>query len=833
MALFSPVRQAARSLVRTPVFAGISIVSVGVAIGLATSVFAVAHGLFFAPMPYPHPKRLVQIWQTQRPGSHQRSDYLTPQRMLAWVQRPMRYLTDVSGSGLMGDLVLEGNGAPTQVSVEPIVGDWFRTLGTSPALGRVLTPADERAGAPPAAVVSWWFWKQRLGGASDVLDRVLRLSGAAYTIVGVMPPSFEADEIVWVPEESLPAGHEAAAWAGVARLRPGTTQEEARQEIEQRSAAQVHADSARWGGFAATTTPMPRPNGSGDEQTLWILTGVVGAVLLIGLANLTTLFLARAQERSVTLAVRASLGATTWQLGRTLLAEALLVGAAGSVLGVLFAFLGKTAVASIVAMKHPPRLGLASVGTAALLGLLVAAAEGLEPLRQLRSLDVRDLLQRRAAGSTSTRGERRARDLLVGVEVALCVLLLVLVSVFGSAYWAYENADMGYDASRIVYASPDYERANMDWSEQWELARGIADRLTKEPEVAGVALWQLIDEKWPPRPEYDVVMDGPPRHLSELQKPVGCEEVDPGFFKAVGYRVLRGRTFTEADDAGSPPVTIVNRAAADDWWPGENPLGHRVKLGRNGEWMTVVGEIENAGLLGSGFLSREFWSLKSRRGVYVPQIYRPARQGASLPVGWEATGRVPEWGPEIAVRAVADPSLVERELRAAFTALDPGVRLQRSGNMYDLQMHAPEFTYFVNVPGRLIGASAILGLLLALLGVIGIVAEGVSRRTREIGVRMALGARPRDVLSTVARESVITALTGLGAGFAAVLLLRTVIARVFLKGNYMVNGLSLSLTDPRLMLSSAGVILAFVLVTSLVSAGRALRVQPSEALRSE
>ncbi len=822
----SSIREAARSLARTPIFTGVSILSVGIGIGLATSVFAVVHAVFFTPPPYRDAGRLVQIWQTERPGSHQKSDYLLPERMQGWIRTPMRYLTGVSGYGLTLGVVLEGAGGAQRVSAQPIVGDWFGTLGTPAALGRTLATGDERPGAEPAAVVSWDLWKNRLGGNADVLGRVLHTTTGPYTVVGVMPRSFAAGDRIWIPAAGLPTAKQPQVYLGFARLRPGATQGQARQEIEQRSAAQVASDSARWGGFGATAVPVIGTAAGGDRPTLWILAGVVAAVLLIGLSNLTTLFLVRAQERSVTLAVRASLGASTWQLGRGLFFEALLVGAGGSILGILLAIWGSEAAASIVSTATPS-LGLFSVLAAVGLGVLVTVVVGVEPLRRLHLLDVRDLLQRRAAGSTSTRGERRTRNIMVAAQVATCVALLAVLGLFGSTFRAYRDIDPGYDAKRLVRAVPDYEAAGMEQPAQWALARRVAERLRRDRSVGGVALWNKFMGAWPPRPEYEPVIEGSDGKAARLGSPY---RIDPGFFRAMGIPVLAGRAFTDADDANSPDVVIVSKDGADAWWPGEDPLGHQIKFGRDAPWMTVVGVVRPVSMIGQASRGTVV-HLRSIHWVTVASVFVPARQWTGLPPAWRETADCEEcMGVSVAVRASGDPTRAAHALRGALATLSPDLPLNFLGTIYEQQMHSWVADRIIP-PGRLVAAGSVVGLLLALLGIVGVVADGVTRRTREIGVRMALGARHAQVLGAVARESLLAGTAGLGCGLLAVVLLRSLIVKLFVDPQIRV--ITPSLLDPGLILTTVGVVLAAVLAASLLTARRALKVDPAEALRSE
>ncbi len=300
---FGLLRESARSLARSPVFTVASATSVGLAIGLACSVYAVIQASVLAPLPYAEPDRLVEMWQTARPGSSQRQDRLQPRRMEEWAgAADLRSLESVAGTGIGDPLVMTGPDGPIRVTVHPVLGDWFETMGVPAARGRVLLPDDLDPGAERAAVVSDAFWRDRLSEQF----KTIRLSDITYSVVGVMPRSFASGEQVWMPAETLPLEVKPVAYVGVGRLREGATLADAVTEIEQMAAAQVAADSALFGGVGATAQRLRAQGGGPNRQTLWMLTGVVVAVLLVGLSNLTTLMLVRAQARSQALAIRAS-----------------------------------------------------------------------------------------------------------------------------------------------------------------------------------------------------------------------------------------------------------------------------------------------------------------------------------------------------------------------------------------------------------------------------------------------------------------------------------------------------------------------------------------------
>ena len=821
----SIVKQAARSLLRSPAFSLTAVASVGIGVGLAVSLFAIAQAALFPPVPYPDMDRLVEIWPTARPGSDQPVDYLTPERMMEWAGSDMRFLERISGRGMAGPLILRLEEGAERVQSEPIVGDWFGTLGVSAARGRTLAPTDLVAGAEPAVVVSDALWRNRLSTDPSFPGGTISLTGITFTVVGIMPSSCDPEEKVWVSAETLP--RRPAAYGGVARLRGGATVADATQEVARLAAAQVAVDSARYGGFGATVRPFAT-FGRSTTSGLWLLVGVVGAVLLVGLNNLTHLFLVRAQRRSADLAVRASLGASIRQIGVGLITEAFLVAVAGGALGLFLAIWGKDLVGVLLpaaTSSVEPVVGLWALVLAITLTMLVAAVVGLEPLRRLAGLDLRTLLQGGASGATAPRGERHTRNVMVATQVAVSVVLVTTAVLLNVAWQRYRALDVGYDADRVVRARPDWEMRGTDAAGQWSLARRVADRVAQRQEVEGVAVWRAVIESYPPRPEFDAVPDGPPRSFDAMDQLHSYYEVEPGTLKALGIPLIRGRMITEEDGPGSPPLALVTRGGAEVWWPGEDPLGHQVKIGQEGTWMTVVGVVED--LQSLGVLGR----VTTRRERTLPLLFTPSRQALEVPVGWITMADCYGCdGVVIGVRASTATSDAARALREEISDADSDLPLLELRTFLDSQLSG-YYRQTILLPGRLATAGVVVALLLAFVGAVGLVTEGVARRTREIGVRVALGASSRQVLATIAREGILTTASGLVVGLVLVVgLHRTLSGTLF---SYYALRLGADTLQPSLLAGVAGGVMMVTLAVTLASAQRALSVDPVEALRSE
>lgn len=821
-----------RSLGRSPAFTLTAVGSVGLGVGLACSVYAVANAALFTPSPYAEVDQLVEIWPTARPGSDQPIDYLTAASMLDWAGAEMRTLEGVAGRGMTGPLILIQAEGALRVASEPIIGDWFGTLGVGALRGRTLVEADADPRAEPAAVVSESLWRDRLSANEEYPGATLSLSGTAFTVVGIMPDDFDRAEKVWIPVATLPSDRRPAAYGGVARLRGPATVADATLEISQLAAAQVARDSARFGGFGATARPLGTFGSSDDSPSLWVLVGVAAAVLLVGLSNLTHLFLVRAQQRSASLAVRASLGANQLQLGAAMLVEGLFVAMAGGLLGLVVAIGGKDLIGALLpgtTSRADPAIGAGVIGLALGLTLLAVAAAGLEPLRRLGGLDLRTLLQRGPGSTLATPGERRTRNLMVVTQVATSVVLLATATLQLTAWRRFTHLDVGYDAERVVVARPDWDLLGTLPTEQWALARGLAPRLQARPEVEGVVVWRQVGMNYPPRPEWDAVFDGAPLDLEALQRLYLTYEVEPGTIEALGVPLLRGRTIAVDDVPGSPPVAVITRSGAEAWWPDEDPLGHQVKLGENGTWMTVVGVVENMESL--GVLGRPTARRTLTRGQSAPILFSAARQDLGIPVGWHAQGNCAAcYGVMLAARASGSPADAATALREEIATAAPGLPLLEIRTFLDGQITG-YYREAMLLPGRLAAIGVAVALVLALVGIVGMVSDGVSRRTREIGVRVALGAPHSAVMGTVAREALVTTGAGLALGIFAVIGLHRALADIVFSFDTL--RLGAEALRPSLLATTCGAVLLAAAAAALTSARRALSIDPVEALRSE
>lgn len=817
--LVRPIRDALRSLLRSPGYTATALLSVGGAIGMCCSVYAVIVAIYFTAPPFEAPDRLVRLWQTAGPESSRPQGYIQPVRMQEWVRAgdEFRTLATVAATGMGPTMVLRSPDGATRVTSTPVLGDWFGLLGVDADRGRVLTPDDLRPGAPPAAVVSDAFWREHLSGG-DLGDIVL--SGVGYSVVGVMPPSFSSERTVWVSVESLPADLRPGAYVGLGRLRAGSSAPDAAAEIEHLASVQIAVDSARYAGLGATARTLGELGRTGDQSGLWLLAGVVLAVLLVALNNLTVLTLVRAQARSAALAVRASLGASRLELGRGLAAEGAVIGLAGSVLGIVLAIWGKDAAHAFLGGAWTrPTLGVGVVVLASGLGVLTSVFIGLEPLRRIGSLDLQALLQRRSAGTASTPGERRTRQLLVGAQVTTCVVLLAVANVLGTAYRALGAVDVGLDVEGLIEVFPDWDVAELESAPQWSLAERLVGRLEGVPELEGATAWREVEEDYPPRPEFDAVTDGPTVELGRLDRLYRYYEVRPGFFEVLGVQLVRGRGFTDQDGRGSAPAAVVTERAADTWWPGSDPVGRQIKLGEAGQWMTVTGVVEDL------YPLHEIGRTGAMYGQPMPLLFLPVGQFDRPPVGWTQFA-----GVRVGARAVSPGGEAVRTVRSVVAQEAPDLPLVRVASVFDAQMGGYVGRSISSLAG-VVASGVLVALLLSIVGIAGVVGEAVTRRTREIGVRVALGAGAAHVTWVVVRESLVTALTGVGTAIVLLLVLRDWMSEAVFE-SYVERLVPDLVSFEPVAFAAAAVLIATVL-TAQVIALRASSISPVEALRSE
>lgn len=800
--LLRDLRHAARGLIRRPGFALVAVLTLALGIGANSAIFTVLHGVLLAPLPYPEPDRLARIW-TQFPDQGRSRFSVSTAEFLDY--RDETRLFDRVAAWSCGSVVLSGEGAPERLGACGTSADLWPMLGVTAAAGRLFGAEDDVPGVEPVVLLSHGLWQRRYDGSRTVIGQRLRLDGNTFTVAGVLPEGFalRPDAELWTPLQLDRAAiiERSGHYLDVAgRLAPGATLEQVRQEME--------AVTGRWASLYDHAHPMTAESfaeslvGS-TRAPLWMLAGAVGLVLLIACANVAGLLLARGESRRREMAVRAALGAGPGRLLSQVLAESVLLALTGGALGLLLGAWGVEALVGTLG-NALPRAGEIAVGVPVLafalgISLLTALVFGLLPgTRAARTGLAHELRSGDRAGSRS-----RLRGTLVIAEVALAVVLVVGSGLMLRSLWNLLQVDPGFDPRGVVAAELELPPAR--YPERSDLARffpQIVERLEALPGVTAVSHTTSLPLAHNLRQEGFRRLD---REHRESDEPVGTGYVgvSPGYFQTMRIP-LRGRDFTAADRPGSPRVAIVDETLARLYFPGENPIGKRIQILASRpddvpfEIVGVAGEIRHEAL----------------GEAAQPTIYVAHAQLVEL-------GFFAPRSAVLTVRTDRDPSDLMPLLRREVARMDPELALSDLGTL-DAQRRGSVAR--PRLLAGLLGAFSALALVLAAVGLYGLMAQIVSQRRREMGVRMALGADRRAVVGRVVGQGLKLTLAGLALG-----LLGALSAASLLSGLLFEVGSA----DPASYAATAALLILVALTACWLPARRAAQVDPAAVLRSE
>ena len=807
--LLRDLRQALRTLRNAPGFTAIAVTTLALGIGANTAIFSVVNGVLLKPLPYHEPERLAVVREVY--GDGQRGSVAGP-NFTDWRERNHSF--ERLAAFRVRLLTVSGDGEPEEVTGTQVTSDFFRMLGVPLASGRAFSP-DEEDGEARTVILGDGFWRTRYAADPGIVGRTIRLNAKPYTVVGIAPPGFTypGGSQVWLPAElkiGRAAERDSHSFGVVGRLKPGVTLEAAQADL-----AAVMADLAREfpqsnSGRGVELTPMATDTVGAVRPALLLVAGAVTLVLLIACANIANLFLARASGRHRELAVRAALGAGRWRIARQLLAEALVLAVLGGSIGVLLALWG---VDTLLALRPRgiPRLDeigidVVTLGFTLVISLLVGIGFGLAPALALSRRDPADWLRGEGRGTSEGPSRLRLRQALVVVQVSLALVLLVGASLLVVTVRRLTAIDPGFDPDRaLVFDLPALSARYPEHGRQVAFVHRVLESVAAIPgaEAAGAVFYLPLGSS---DVSGDFVFEGaqPPRPGRETY--ASYRMVTGDFFGALGIPIRRGRPVGVDDRAGTTPVAVVNEAFVRRFVGGGEPLGRRITFGDGSEdavWMEIVGVAADVRTLG---LTTD----------PPPEIYVPIEQidadlwtvftGSSLSVAVRSAGRPEGLAPatRAAVRQV-DPEQVVSNLRPAGELVSGAIARQRFSML-------------------LLLAFGGLALVLAGVGVYGVLAYTVSQRTRELGIRVALGAHAGAVRALVLRQGLGVAMVGLVLGLVGALGLSRLLGAVLY---------DVSPTDPLALATAAGVLGAVAVIACLIPAVRATRVNPIEALRSE
>jgi predicted permease len=795
-------RFALRSLRKSPGFVLIAVLTLALGIGANSAVFSVVNSVLLRPLPYPQPDRLMLLWEAKDPA-RQGTNVVNPRNYLDWKDRA-RSFTDLAAF-TWGGIIFTGD-VPEMVEGRSVTPNFFSVLGVAPERGRTFTPDEARPGGPRVIVLSDGLWRRRFGADRGIVGRVVPIAGGTATVLGVMPPTMRAmpwgDEEYWEPFRLDPndRGHHGRYAMVVGRLRPGVTQQQARREMAG-LAGQLEQEHPEFDtGWGVNVVSLTEQVVGSARTILLVLLGAVSLVLLIACANVANLAVGRALGRRREVAVRAALGASRWRLIRQRLLESTILALVGGLAGTLLAVW----VVDLLVAIHPagvPRLAEIGVDTrvlavTVLVSLVVGVGFGLVGALGDRAGPAATL--RGAMGrATAGRAALRVRGGLVVTQVALALMLLVGAGLLVRSIQKLTAVDPGFDPAHLLTVDLTLPAGTYpERAQQIAFFDRLLDRVRALPGVQGAGAVTFLPLMAQGAATSFTVVGRPAP--APGQAPVAeIRSADPDYFRTMRIPLIRGRTPTAADGPTAPPVVVINQTMAREYWPGEDPVGRRVQVSWTHpnveeEIVGVVGDVRGASL-----------DAPIRPRIYYPQAQEPS---GSL------------W---IVIRHTGSAGTLTAALRGAVRDIDRNVPVQDVTTMYT---HLAQSMADRRYPMLLLTAFAALALVLAAVGLYGVLAYVVGQRTQEIGVRLALGARPAEVLGLVVTQGMRLVGVGIALGLAGALLATRAVQSLLY---------GITPTDPVTLAVTGLGLVCVALVAMVVPARRAAKVDPMEALRYE
>jgi len=826
--LAQDMRYGARMLRKAPGFSAIAILTMALGIGATTAIFSVVDATLLHPLPYPQPEQLVSV-EDDLPGVGAQDVGMSEPE---WQDLQRSGIFEYVSPTQFDENNLTGSSQPARVRILIVAPNYFALLGVKPQVGRAFHPEDHSPGLILEVVISDGLWKRMFGGDRNILGRSMRLDTDLYRIVGVMPPGFDApgrtteerNIEVWaatsfygLPMPDHPPRSGRNLPTAVARLKPGLTIAAAQSRLDALVAAlqkEFPEDYPKQSAWTVRLLPLKERVVGNVRQSLILLLGAVGLLLLIGCVNVANLMLARASARGREMAVRRALGAARKRLISQLLTESVLLSLLGGIAGLAILFCTKGFLLRLLPGSLP-RLNEISINSPVLVfalgaSVVTGAIFGLVPALQADRLDLTHMLKQEGRGSSSAGEQARTRRILVVIEFALSLVLMVAAGLLLRSFWDLLNVRLGFNPQNVIAVRtrlPDPNEPKVDLygtpAKEALFLRELVRRSRTLPGVEEVAVGDtasipldasLRDLKLISEGQFLFTLEG---DIQNDEPPVADRSsVTTEYFHLLGIPLLRGRLFSELDDDQAPQVAVINEAFARTYWPSQNPLGKRFKRNRaSAPWITVVGLIANA-------------RTESLAQAGVPKIYLDLYQ----------TG-----GKRLAIflRGNLDAAAIPGEVRERVQAVDPALPVSGGQTLNDtVSASLAERRFSMEI----VALFAMTALLLAGLGIYGVISYLVSERTHEIGIRIALGAKSKSILQMVLRQGLELAIAGTAAGLVCALIVSHLMAGLL----YGVRP-----TDPLTFAGVSLLLIGVALLACYIPARRAIRVDPQVALRHE
>jgi putative ABC transport system permease protein len=810
--LVQDLRYGLRQLLRSPGFTAVAVITLAFGIGANTAIFSFVDAVLLKPLPYPHPERIVSVWekdpQVPPPWNH---NPISTLNFLDW-KRQNRCFQLLSAS-TTAVVTLTGSGRPQELNVQKVSASYFKALGVGAALGRTFAPGEDQLGKDQEVVLSSRIWRSRFGGDPKIIGRKITLDAKSYAIIGVFPANSEFDRswaAMWLPLAFRPADMTRNYhWlSAIARLKPGITLKQACAQMDAvgaRIAAAYPESNKGWG--VIVEPYIDRVVAPQLRRSLWVLLAAVGVVLLIGCANLANLTLARGTDREHEIAIRSALGARRLRLIRQLLTESMLLGILGGVAGLA---LGDALMRGIKLWMPPNMLppqanvhmDYSILIFALVIGILTGIVFGLAPALNGTRSDLAGTLKQ---GGRTTAGLARhgMRTALMVAEVTLSFVLLAGAALLIRSFNRLASVNPGVDTTDVLsmfLPTPPSEFKNS--TKLVNYLREITDNIRSVPGVRDAAITDGLPMYYAGRMPF--LIEGR-SHLNYSQRPFCIfKRVSPSYFETVGMTLLRGRGLAESDTAGAPPVTVINEAMAKTFFKGEDPIGKRI-LGRQ--------FVPGRPAIGSEVAWQVVGAVSDEKAESSLDYDGPA-----MYVTFYQSPPTYNW---LVVRAAMNPSLLTQSIKRAIWKVNKD---QAVANVQTLEEIKSRLVAPARLRTILLAIFAGVAVLLAAVGIYGVFSYSVAQRVHEIAIRLALGASPGDLLKLVIGKAMLLVAVGLGLGAVAALALTRVLASLLF---------DTSPTDAVTWIATATLLAAVALLACYIPARRATKIDPIEALRYE
>jgi predicted permease len=812
--LIKDLRYGIRGLLKRPSFTGVAVLTLALGIGANTAIFSVVNAALLRPLPFRDPARIVMVWGYLPQLAHTLDKLPSSTGNYLGLVKESKSFQHLAGFRQQSWQLMHA-GEPEQLQGVRVSANFFDALGAAPLVGQPFKPEQDQEGATPVAIISYRLWQREFGGASDVLGKSLMLDGRSVAIVGVMARDFEfpggANMIpglqfatrndVWMPLAMTAEDQNNQADLNLAvlgRLKPGVTISQAENETRAIEA------TLRLGtiGYTVNLVPLQKQMVGNIQRLLLVLLATVVFVMLIACANVANLLLARASSRRKEIALRAALGAGRWRIVKQLLTESLLLSLTGGLLGFLVAIWGTPLLVSFIPDKvpriHEVNVDLRVLGFAFLMSIVTGIVFGLAPALQASRVDLNESLKEGARGTTGGLKQNRLRAFLVVSEVSLAVVLMIGAALLTKSFIRLLDVNPGFDPSHTLTMEialptlPSSKYAKEE--EQAAFFQLLLDRINNSPGVAaagGVLSLPLTGAQ----ESTNLFIEGRPRPPAAQRLEADYNIVTPKYFQAQSIPLLKGRLFTDHDSKTAPGVIIINEALARRYWPNEDALGQRITVGFERSPREIIGIV--------GSIKQSTLSSDARPAMYLPHL------------------QFPTVGLSLVIRTAGDPLALAGLARSAVHLVDPAIPVTNIRPMDEVFSSSVAQQRFAMM---LIGLFGALAVVLAAIGIYGVMGYTVTQRKHEIAVRIALGAKSSQVLKLVIKDGLLLAMIGVVIGLAGSFGLTRLMSSLLFE---------VKPTDGQTFILVSVLLIFVALLACLLPARRAMQVDPLVALRYE